>query len=189
METGKMIIVSAPSGAGKTTIVKAVLEEFPQLKFSISACSRPKRKHEIEGKDYYFITAEKFKAKIDNNEFLEWEEVYPGSYYGTLKSELKRIWSKGKHVIFDVDVKGGVNIKKQYPQHALAIFIKPPDFETLRDRLKKRGTEDNNSLENRLKKAAYEMTFEPQFDVTVVNDNIDEAINETKTLIANFLNN
>ncbi len=182
-----MIIVSAPSGAGKTTIVNSVLKNFSQLEFSISACSRQKRKHETDGKDYYFLTPAEFRSKIDNNEFLEWEEVYPGSYYGTLKSEVNRIWSKGKHIIFDVDVVGGMNIKKQYPARSLALFVKPPDMKTLEKRLRNRNTENPKSLKKRLEKAAFEMTFENEFDISLVNDNIDKAVNDVSKHIQKFL--
>jgi len=184
-----MIIFSAPSGAGKTTIVKEVIKIFPQLEFSVSACSRPKRENERDGLDYHFLTEKEFKNKIDNNEFVEWEEVYPGNYYGTLKSELKKIWNKNKHVIFDVDVIGGLNIKKKYPENALAIFIKPPDLATLERRLKKRGTDNKDSIKKRLEKAAFELSFEPRFDAIIVNDYIDKAVKEVYMLIQNFLNN
>ena len=187
MNKGKILIISAPSGAGKTTIVKSLLREFPQLAFSVSACSRPIRKNETDGKDYYFLTPEKFREKIRNDEFLEWEEVYPGSFYGTLKSELSKIWSMGQHAVFDVDVKGGMNIKKQFPRESLAVFIKPPDMETLRQRLINRGTENPESLEKRLKKAEYEMSFESGFDVSVVNDNLDRAKDEACSIVKNFL--
>lgn len=187
MNTGKMIIVSAPSGAGKTTIVRALLKKFPQLEFSVSACSRAKRENEIDGKDYYFLSPEKFKAKINNNEFVEWEEVYKGSYYGTLKSELERIWSKGNHVIFDVDVKGGLNIKKQYPGRSLAVFVKPPDMETLQKRLENRGTETPDSLKKRLEKAVYEISYSMLFDYILVNDEINKAKNEAYDVIEKFL--
>lgn len=184
-----MIIVSAPSGAGKTTIVRGILERFPQLEFSVSACSRAKRINEIDGKDYYFLSPHEFRAKIDNDELLEWEEVYPGSYYGTLKSELTRIWSMGKHIIFDVDVKGGLNIKKQYPQLSLAIFIKPPDMETLKERLINRGTETADTLKKRMEKAEYEMSFAEEYDVVIINDIIDRAINEASRRVENFIKN
>lgn len=187
MKTGKMIIVSAPSGAGKTTIVRALLEKFPKLEFSVSACSRAKRKGEVNGKDYYFLSPEEFKMKIENDEFVEWEEVYNGSYYGTLKSELERIWSKGNHVIFDVDVVGGLNIKKQYPEHSLAVFVMPPDMETLKKRLENRGTENPESLKKRLEKAEYEMSFANKFDHVLINDDIDRAKNEAYNIIEKFL--
>ncbi len=184
-----MIIVSAPSGAGKTTIVRGILVRFPQLEFSVSACSRPIRKNEIDGKDYYFMTPEQFRSEIEHDKFLEWEEVYPGSFYGTLKSELERIWSKGKHIIFDVDVKGGINIKKQYPANSLALFVKPPSLETLRERLKKRSTETPESLKKRLEKAEYEMSFAGEFDTQIVNDSIDRAVNEASELVEGFIKN
>ncbi len=184
-----MIIFSAPSGAGKTTIVKAVLEKFSQLEFSVSACSRPKRKNEADGKDYYFLTPEEFKSKIKNEEFIEWEEVYPNSYYGTLKSELNRIWSKKKHVIFDIDVKGGLNIKQKYSKQAIAIFIMPPDLKTLSARLQKRNTENSESLNNRLDKAAQEISSASKFDVIIINEIIDKAKNEACDIVDKFLKN
>lgn len=187
MKPGKMIIVSAPSGAGKTTIVRALLEKFPKLEFSVSACSRAKRENEVDGRDYYFLSPEEFKTKIDKDEFVEWEEVYQGSYYGTLKSELERIWSKGNHVIFDVDVMGGLNIKKQYPGQSLAVFVMPPDMETLKQRLQNRGTENPESLKKRLEKAAYEMSFASQFDYNLINDDIGKAKNEAYRVIEKFL--
>jgi len=185
---GKLIIFSAPSGAGKTTIVKRLLEH-PDLclEFSISAASRPKRANETNGKDYYFITAEEFRKKIANNEFVEWQEVYPGSYYGTLKSEMKRIWDKGNNVLFDVDVQGGLNLKKIFGNNAQAFFITPPSLEILAQRLKKRGTEDEASLKKRLDKAEYEMTFAKGFDQIIVNDNLERAVEEAIQSIKSFL--
>jgi len=187
MQSGKLIIFSAPSGAGKTTIVKKLLKDFPNLEFSISACSREKRPKEIDGKDYYFLSAEEFKTKIENNEFLEWEEVYPGSFYGTLKSEVERIWANGKHVIFDVDVVGGMNIKNYYNEKALAIFIMPPSVEELENRLQRRDTETQESLKKRIAKAEHEMTFADKFDTIVVNTVLEDAVSETKLKTKNFL--
>ncbi len=184
---GKMIIVSAPSGAGKSTIVKYLLKQGLKLEFSISACSREKRAGEKNGKDYYFLTPDEFRKRIENNDFLEWEEVYPGSYYGTLKSEVDRIWQAGNHVVFDVDVVGGVNIKQQYPKDALALFIMPPDIGTLRNRLMKRGTENNESLEKRVGKAEKEITFADKFDRIIVNDDLDRACRETLETVKDFL--
>ena len=157
--SGKVIIFSAPSGAGKTTIAKEILRRIPNLEFSVSACSRPIRKGEKDGVDYYFLTIEDFKRKIDNDEFLEWQEVYPGSYYGTLKSEMQRIWNDGKNVMFDVDTFGGINIKKIYKDKALSIFIKTPTIETLEERLKARGTETEDSLKKRMDKAKIELSY------------------------------
>lgn len=184
---GKLIIVCAPSGSGKTTIVRALLPELPQLEFSVSACSRPAREGETDGKDYYFLSPDAFRQKITENAFLEWEEVYAGSYYGTLRSEVQRIWNKGKHVIFDVDVIGGLNIKRQFPDNALAIFIMPPSVDELHNRLVGRGTETPESLEKRISKAEYELGFAAQFDVQIINDKLDEAIEETRNCIEDFL--
>ena len=184
---GKAIIVSAPSGAGKTTIVKQLLAVFPELKFSVSACSRLKREKETEGKDYYFITTDQFREKIFNNEFIEWQEVYPGSYYGTLKSEMERIWSEGKIPIFDVDVFGGINLKKYFGDTALAIFIKPPSLQVLETRLRHRGTESEENLQTRLNKVERELTYSGQFDHIIVNDEISTASSKAEELIKAFL--
>jgi guanylate kinase len=156
---GKLIIISAPSGAGKTSIVKHLLDQDFPLAFSVSATSRPKRTNETDKKDYYFLTVEDFKKKIDSRAFLEWQEVYPNQFYGTLKSEVDRIWKSGYHVIFDVDVLGGLNIKKQFGDRALAIFIKPPTIDCLKKRLASRGTENADSLKQRMEKAEYELSF------------------------------
>jgi guanylate kinase len=184
---GKLVIVCAPSGSGKTTIVRSVLPQLPELEFSVSACSRPPRPGEIDGKDYYFLTSEVFRDRIGEGAFLEWEEVYPGSYYGTLKSEVQRIWEQGKHVIFDVDVVGGLNIKKQYPVNSLSIFIMPPSVEELKRRLTARGTETDDSLNKRIAKAEYELGFAHEFDLTLVNDDLDVAIRETYEALNTFL--
>ncbi len=188
MENGRLIIFSAPSGAGKTSIVKGVLQKTPQLAFSISACSRPKRPGEQNGVDYYFMSPGNFRKKIEEDAFLEWEEVYPGNYYGTLRSELERIWQSGKHVVFDVDVAGGLNIKKQYPDQSLAIFIQPPSLEELEKRLINRGTETPESLQKRVGKAAFELTFAKDFDAIIINDDLNRAIRETIQIVNNFLN-
>ncbi len=187
---GKLVIFSAPSGSGKTTIVHEMLKikEF-NLAFSVSATSRPPRPGEKDGVDYYFLTVEEFKRKIENNEFVEWVEVYPNQFYGTLKSELERLWKMGKNVVFDVDVIGGLRIKQQYPDRSLAIFIKPPSLEELKRRLLKRGTESEESLKKRLERAKYELTFEDKFDVVIVNDDLQKAIEETKNVLADFLLN
>ena len=182
-----MVIFSAPSGAGKTSIVKGVLPDTPQLEFSVSACSRPMRPGEKDGVDYYFLTPDAFRAKIKENAFLEWEEVYPGSFYGTLRSEVERIWKAGKHVVFDVDVAGGLNIKKQYPEQSLAIFIQPPSLEELEKRLVNRQTETAESLKSRLGKAAHELKFSDQFDRIIINKDLNTAIQETKTIVHRFL--
>ena len=185
--TGKLIIFSAPSGAGKTTIVKSMLEKFSLLAFSISACSREKRYSEVDGRDYYFISAKEFKKKIENDEFLEWEEVYRDHFYGTLKSEILRIWNMGKHVIFDVDVKGGLNIKKFGGDKALAIFVMPPSLEDLRNRLRNRSTDSNEDIETRLRKAEEEIKYADQFDAILVNDDLGKAINDAEIIVRDFL--
>lgn len=188
MQQGKAIIFSAPSGSGKTTIVKHILSKFPNIEFSISASTRDKRgRSETNGKDYHFLNPEEFKDKIDQNEFVEWEEVYEGNFYGTLKSEIERIWSKGHHVIFDVDVKGGISLKQYFGEDALSIFVKVRDMDVLAERLKDRGTEDEASLSRRLYKAKFEMSFENKFDVTLVNDRLDESFVQAEKLIDNFL--
>ncbi|MBO4503449.1 MAG: guanylate kinase [Bacteroidales bacterium] len=184
---GKVIIVSAPSGAGKTSIVRHLLEQVPELKFSISATTRHKRDYEIDGKDYYFLTPEQFKERLANDEFLEWQEVYEDQYYGSLKSEVERIWSEGQVVIFDVDVLGGLNIKKFYGDEALSVFIEPPTLEELMNRLKKRGTETEESLKKRIDKAEYELSFAPQFDKIVLNDDLATAQQEMIDLVQAFL--
>lgn len=189
MTKGKALIFSAPSGSGKTTIVHHLLNTFPNLGFSISASTRDKRgRTEENGKDYYFLKPEDFKKKIDNDEFIEWEEVYEGNYYGTLKSEIQRIWDSGNHVIFDVDVKGGINLKKYFGNDALAIFVKVPDMEVLQQRLLDRNTETDNSLSRRLYKAKFEMSFESEFDVTLVNNRLEDSLKEAERLVGNFIN-
>ncbi len=187
---GKLFIFSAPSGAGKTTLVKNLLAAGDlKLEFSISACSRAKREGETDGKDYYFLSAEDFKKKIKNNEFLEWEEVYEDHFYGTLRSEIDRIWANGNHAIFDVDVVGGLNIKKNYPDDALAIFVMPPSLEVLRERLIGRSTESEENLKKRLDKAKHELTYANQFDVQVVNEFKEVACEDARKLILDFLKN
>ncbi|TRZ76191.1 MAG: guanylate kinase [Bacteroidetes bacterium] len=183
----KAVIISAPSGAGKTTIVRHLLSEFPGLEFSISACSRPKRGKEAEGKDYYFITTGQFRDKISKDEFIEWQEVYPGSYYGTLKSEMDRIWSEGKTPIFDVDVFGGINLKKYFGDTALAIFIQPPSREELENRLRHRGTENEKNIQTRLNKVDKELTYAGTFDRIIVNDEFPSSSSKVTELVAEFL--
>lgn len=186
--SGKLIIFSAPSGAGKTTIVRHLLEQNLDLEFSISATSRGMRHTETDGKDYYFLTPEEFRSRIDNNEFLEWEEVYAGTYYGTLKSEVERIRSVGKNVIFDVDVVGGCNIKKYYGDEALAVFVQPPSVEELRNRLISRSTDAPEVIEKRVAKAAFELTFASQFDCIIVNEDLAKAFEEAEDCIRRFIN-
>ena len=184
---GKAIIFSAPSGSGKTTIVKYLLENNPDLGFSISASTRDKRgRTEQNGKDYYFLTPADFKKKIDNDEFVEWEEVYEGNFYGTLKSEIERVWNDGKNVIFDVDVKGGLNLKKYFGDKALAIFVKVPSLEVLKERLNDRGTETPESLSRRIFKAEFETSFSDKFDVVLVNEDLGRSLREAQRLYDDF---
>jgi guanylate kinase len=185
--TGKFIIFSAPSGAGKTTLVKHLLACRLPIEFSISATSRKPRVNEVEAKDYYFLTVEKFQEKIKNNQFIEWEEVYAGNYYGTLKSEVHRIWKNGKHVLFDIDVKGGLNIKKMYPDNALSVFIMPPSIEELEHRLIARSTDDIQTIRKRVDKAKLELSFANQFDIVIVNDNLEEAKNKVYKVVSDFI--
>lgn len=189
MKDGKLIVFSAPSGSGKTTIVRHLLkQEELNLEFSISATSREKRGEEVNGKDYYFLSAKEFKTKIKDEEFLEWEEVYRDNFYGTLKTEVERIWSLGKHVIFDIDVSGGLRIKRKFPDQTLAIFVKPPSIDELKIRLKKRKTESADKINMRIAKASAELATAPLFDVVIENDNLDKALNEAYNLVSNFLN-
>ena len=185
--SGKLIIFSAPSGAGKSTIVHHILGCGFNLEFSVSATSRPPRVNEIQGIDYYFLTTEEFRSKIRKNEFLEYEEVYPDSFYGTLRSEIDRITADGKNVVFDIDVLGGINIKKQYDEQALAVFIAPPSMEVLHQRLINRGTDTPEMIAKRIGKAEFELSFAPQFDKVVVNDNLEIAKRQAESLIRDFL--
>ena len=186
--SGKAIIFSAPSGSGKTSLVKHLMQQVPDLGFSISACTRDKRgRHEVHGRDYYFLSIDEFKTKIDQDAFVEWEEVYAGNFYGTLKEEVHRIWKEGKAVIFDVDVKGGLALKKYFGEQALAIFVKVPSLAVWESRLNDRGTESEESLSRRIYKAKFEMTFEQQFDVTVLNDDFARSSAETVDLVNTFL--
>ena len=187
--SGKLIIVSAPSGAGKTTIVKELMRSRKDLEFSVSACSRPRREGEKEGRDYYFMSTETFREKIRKGEFIEWEEVYEDQYYGTLRSEVERILSEGRNIIFDVDVKGGISIKKLFGDQALSIFIMPPSIEVLEERLSKRGTEDGNGLKKRLSKAADEITYAGRFDVIIVNEVLSVAVELVVKVANRFLEN
>lgn len=186
---GKVIIFSAPSGAGKSTIVKYLLDKNPELEFSISATSRQPRGKEQHGKEYYFFTQDDFKKRIAAHEFLEWEEVYPGCFYGTLQQEVERIWAKGHTVLFDVDVKGGINIKQKFGKNALSIFIQAPSIECLRQRLIGRNTDSPEKIEERVNKAEYEMSFADGFDTIIVNDNLAEAQAEAEKKVRDFLTN
>ncbi len=184
---GKLVIISAPSGAGKTTIVRHLLESGLNLEFSVSATTRVIRGKEKDGKDYYFITVDKFKKGIRNDEFVEWEEVYKNHFYGTLKSEVERIWKNGNHVVFDVDVKGGINIKKKFGTRSIAIFIMPPSMEELEKRLINRGTDCPSKINMRIEKAREEMKLANQFDHIIVNDQLYKALDETKIIVESFL--
>ncbi len=185
---GKCIIFSAPSGAGKTTIVHYLLEQELGLEFSVSACSRDPRPNETDGKDYHFLGVEGFKKKIQENAFVEWEEVYTNNFYGTLKSEIERIWAEGKAVIFDVDVIGGLNLKKQFQDQAYAVFVQPPSYEELEKRLRGRSTESEDKINQRMEKATKELAFAAEFDIILVNDDLAEACEKAKQLVGEFLN-
>ena len=188
LRKGRIVIFSAPSGAGKTTIVHEVLRRLSCLEFSVSATTRPKREHEINGRDYYFLSEEKFRHYVQKGSFLEWEEVYPGRFYGTFFTEVDRIISHGNSAVFDVDVKGGLNIKRHYQGEALAIFIMPPSPEALRERLEKRGTEDQTEIDKRMARVMEELDRAPEFDRMVYNEDLETAIQETTQLIRDFLN-
>ncbi len=184
---GKCIIFSAPSGAGKTTIVHSLLEREKRLEFSVSACSRAPRVNERQGVDYYFFTTEQFIEHIENKDFIEYEEVYPGNFYGTLKSEIERIHAKGNHVLFDIDVMGGLNLKKIFGEDALSIFVMPPSIEVLKERLIKRGSDQPETIQKRIEKAGWEMQFADQFDIIIHNHDINEAKEEALKLVLDFL--
>lgn len=185
---GKCIIFSAPSGAGKTTIVHYLLKQSLGLEFSVSACSREPRINEIHGKDYYFLGLKGFKEHIEKDAFVEWEEVYTNNLYGTLKSEIEAVWAKGKTVIFDVDVIGGLNMKRLFGDQALAVFVQPPSYEELEKRLRNRSTESEEKILQRMNKANTELAFAPEFDVVLVNDNLDLACKKAYNLVSDFLN-
>ncbi len=187
MQKGKLIVFSAPSGAGKTTLVRHALEKLDKLSFSVSCTTRNKREGEIDGKDYYFISPEEFKKRIDAEEFIEWEEVYHDNFYGTLKSEVERIIENGHSVIFDMDVEGALNIKKIYGDQCLTVFVQPPSLEILRDRLISRNTESEDKLKQRLDKADIEMAAAPKFDILLMNDDLDIAKEETLSIITKFI--
>jgi len=187
VQKGKLIIFSAPSGAGKTTIVHWLMKQIPELAFSVSATSRKIRQGEMDGKDYHFLSVEDFKQRIRQNAFVEWEEVYENQFYGTLISEVERLRNEGKHVVFDVDVKGGMNIKRLYGNDALAIFVQPPSIEELERRLRFRNTDSDESIRKRVKKAGYELQYAKHFDVVIINDNLEEAEQKTLEVVKEFL--
>lgn len=184
---GKLFIFSAPSGSGKSTIVQHLIKQKLGLAFSISATSRNPRKGERDGIEYHFISTEQFRERIENQEFLEWEEVYPGQYYGTLRSEVDQIRKRGEHAVFDIDVIGGLNLKKEFGEQACAIFVSPPSLEELEYRLRSRNTDDETSLQKRLAKAEYELTFAKQFDHILVNDKLEDALKEAERLVQDFI--
>ena len=186
---GKCVIFSAPSGAGKTTIVHYLLKQNLGLEFSVSACSRSPRSNEMDGRDYHFLGLEGFKENIKQDAFVEWEEVYTDNFYGTLKSEIERIWSHGKTVVFDVDVIGGLNIKRIFGEQALSIFVQPPSYDELEKRLRKRSTETEEKIQQRMKKANTELEYAPKFDIILINDHLDAACHKAQNLILDFIKN
>jgi len=185
----KIILITAPSGSGKTSIVKHLMKKFPSLAFSVSATTRKPRDDEKDGRDYYFISENDFKEKIHNKEFLEWEMVYEGKYYGTLKSDISRIWKENKVPVLDIDVQGAIHMQQQYPVNTISIFVQAPSVEELKRRLKLRGSETDESLQARVNKSTYEMTFKKHFENIIVNQNFKEACNDAEKIIGNFLNN
>ena len=186
-EQKKLIMFCGPSGSGKTTITQYLIENIPDLGFSVSATTRAKRNGEKEGDHYYFLTNEEFREKIQNGEFVEWEEVYDSVFYGTLRSEIERIWNSGKHVIFDIDVEGGLNIKNQYPENSLAVFVQPPSIEHLRQRLMERATDHPENIEKRVAKAVHELRYAPRFDHVIINNDKGKTLDEALKVTKNFL--
>jgi guanylate kinase len=185
----KIILITAPSGSGKTSVVNHLMKKFPQLSFSVSATTRPPRNGEKNGVHYYFISEPEFREKIHNKEFLEWEMVYEGKYYGTLKSDIERIWKENKIPVLDIDVQGAIHVQQQYPVNTIAIFIQPPSIEELKRRLKLRGSETDQSLQARLNKSGYEMTFKQHFENIIINENFEKACKEADKIVGDFLNN
>ena len=183
----KILIITAPSGAGKTSITKYLMQRFPQMAFSISAATRSPRANEKEGVDYYFMDEESFQHKIKEKAFAEWEMVYEGKYYGTLKSELERIWNNGQVPVLDIDVKGAIHVQKQYPINTLSVFIEPPSVEELKKRLMSRGTETAETLTDRVSKASYEISFKTHFDEVIINDDLERACFDAENLVKHFL--
>jgi guanylate kinase len=185
----KMLIITAPSGAGKTSIKQYLMQQLPCLAFSVSAATRAPRATEIHGQDYYFITTEAFKQHIQQNDFVEWEMVYEGKYYGTLKTEIERIWAENKVPVLDIDVKGAIHVQQQYPNNSLSLFIEPPSVEVLRNRLLERGTETPETLADRVNKASYELSFKNHFKHSVINQNLTTACNQALTIVSQYVNN
>ncbi len=186
--SGKIIIITAPSGAGKTSITRYLIKKFPQLEFSVSAATRPPRRNEKNGVDYYFISVEQFQQKIEAHAFVEWEMVYEGKYYGTLKSELERIWALEKVPVLDIDVKGAIHVQRKFPANALSIFVQPPSIDELKKRLESRGTESEGSIATRVNKASYELSFSHSFNEVIVNHQLDKACTDTAEVVLSFLN-
>lgn len=187
IKPGKLIVITAPSGSGKTTIVHHILETFKETAFSVSATTREKRPHEVHGKDYFYLSVETFKKWVEYDAFVEWEEVYPNQFYGTLKSEVERLTQMGKNVVFDIDVKGALHMKQLYPENSLFLFIRVPSIEILEKRLRARGTDTEESLKKRIERATFELTFEQHFDKVVVNDVLIQTLEEVDTVIRQFI--
>jgi guanylate kinase len=187
LQPGKLIVITAPSGAGKTTIARHLLASIPELSFSVSATTRPQRHDEVDGRDYHFITPEAFKRWIEEGAFVEWEEVYHGLFYGTLRREMEKIWQKGNVALFDVDVNGAMRLKKKFPANTLTIFIKPPSYDVLTKRLHNRATEPADKIEERINKAKKELQFESSFDAVIVNDYLEHALSEVENVVQKFI--